>query len=434
MYLFRAPNSTYYTRICLPKSLRDNGFPFDLKISLLTKRRDEAVDRNFILVPQLRKLIDDAFQECDTSTFRNKVDELVNQVRDSFTLRDTARLPVRQVRTVSSLQPQATTNISVLAAIQPKIIITQQKALEEFIASKQHAKVRPLTIEQLNQRTAHFLSALTLDCISQITSADAVRFRDRLYQEGRSYKTNKDYLASCRQFFKWCKQMNYITKNPFQDITVQEQMKKKTQDEERERWSIKDLTKLFKSSEYQSKPEEFKWVTNIMLYHGLRPTEACQLRVADVRTKDGYQCFVVSEDGENQHVKTASSVRYVPIHSTLIDCGFLDYVAKCKSARCIQLFSYKPDGKWEDWSKRYCQQFGRLQTEIGMPAKARPTAYSFRHTFVDELKQAGVEESMVAQLVGHTHFSMTFGRYGKKYPLQKLAMTIEKLGFPPLIG
>ena len=67
MYLFRAPNSTYYTRICLPKSLRDNGFPFDLKISLLTKRRDEAVDRNFILVPQLRKLIDDAFQECDTS-------------------------------------------------------------------------------------------------------------------------------------------------------------------------------------------------------------------------------------------------------------------------------------------------------------------------------------------------------------------------------
>ncbi|HIF9402661.1 TPA: hypothetical protein ACX6RY_002635 [Photobacterium damselae] len=96
-----------------------------------------------------------------------------------------------------------------------------------------------------------------------------------------------------------------------------------------------------------------------MLYHGLRPAEACQLRVVNVRTKDGYQCFVVSEDGENQRVKTTSSIRYVPIHSALINQGFLDYLAKRKSARYIQLFSYKPEGKWEDWSKCYCQQFGR---------------------------------------------------------------------------
>lgn len=429
MYLFRAPNSTYYTRICLPKSLRDNGFPFDLKISLLTKRRDEAVDRNFILVPQLRKLIDDAFQECNPSTFRDNVDVLVNQVRDSFTLRDTVRLPVRQVRTVSSLSPSTTVNVVEPLAIKPKIIIPPKNALEEFIVSKQHAKVRPLTIEQLNQRTAHFLAPLTIDCASRITSADAVRFRDRLYKEGRSYKTNKDYLASCRQFFKWCKQMNYISENPFQEIVVQEQAKKKSQDEERERWSVKDLMKLFSSATYQAKPEEFKWVTNIMLYHGLRPAEACQLRVADICNKDGIECFVVSEDGEGQHIKTASSLRYIPIHPLLIEKGFLDYVTNRKAARCIQLFNYKPDGKWQDWSKRYCQQFGRLQTAIGMLAKARPTAYGFRHTFIDELKQKGIEESLVAQIVGHTHHSLTFGRYGKKYSMAKLSEVIELITF-----
>lgn len=82
-------------------------------------------------------------------------------------------------------------------------------------------------------------------------------------------------------------------------------------------------------------------------------------------------------------------------------------------------FSYKPDGKWEDRSKRYCQQFGRLQTAVGMPAKARPTAYGFRNTFIDELKQAGVEESMVAQLVGHIHSSMTFDSYRKNYSINK---------------
>lgn len=428
MYLFRAPNSTYYTRICLPKSLRDNGFPFDLKISLLTKRRDEAVERNFILVPPLRKLIDEAFLEGDAVSFRLKVDELVNHLRDSFTLRDTVRLPVRQVRTASSLQSQTVTMVA-SPATKTKTIITVKKAFAKFIISKQHAKVRPLTIEQLKQRTEHFLSNLTSRCVSQVTSADAVRFRDRLYQEGRSYKTNKDYLASCRQFFKWCKQMKYVTDNPFQDITVQEQAKKKSQDEERERWSIKDLVKLYRSAAFQSKPDEFKWITTIMLYHGLRPSETCQLRVADICNKEGIDCFLISEDGQDQHIKTASSLRYVPIHPLLIEKGFLDYVANRKTARCIQLFNYKADGKWQDWSKRYCQQFGRLQTAIGMPANARPTAYGFRHTFIDELKQKGIEESLVAQIVGHTHQSMTFGRYGKKYPMQKLAAVIKSVTF-----
>ncbi|MDD9156721.1 tyrosine-type recombinase/integrase [Aliivibrio sp. S4TY2] len=428
MYLFRAPNSTYYTRICLPKSLRDNGFPFDLKISLLTKRRDEAVERNFILVPQLRKLIDNAFQEYNPSTFRDNVDVLVNQVRDSFTLRDTVRLPVRQVRTASSLQSQTVTMIT-SPATKTKTIITVKKAFAKFIISKQHVKVRPLTIEQLKQRTEHFLSNLTSRCVSQVTSADAVRFRDRLYQEGRSYKTNKDYLASCRQFFKWCKQMKYVTDNPFQDITVQEQAKKKSQDEERERWSITDLVKLYRSTAFQSKPDEFRLITTIMLYQGLRPSEACQLRVADICNKEGIDCFLISEDGQDQHIKTASSLRYVPIHPLLIEKGFLDYVANRKAARCIQLFNYKPDGKWQDWSKRYCQQFGRLQAAIGMPANARLTAYSFRHTFIDELKQKEIEESLVAQIVSHTHQSMTFGRYGKKYPMQKLATVIRSVTF-----
>jgi len=55
MYLFRAPNCTYYTRICLPKELRDRGFPFDLKISLLSKYRGEAVTRNASLTLVVKK-------------------------------------------------------------------------------------------------------------------------------------------------------------------------------------------------------------------------------------------------------------------------------------------------------------------------------------------------------------------------------------------
>ena len=54
-YISRAPNNVYYTRICLAKSLRDKGFPFDIKVSLLTNDRAEAVIRNIDVAGTLKK-------------------------------------------------------------------------------------------------------------------------------------------------------------------------------------------------------------------------------------------------------------------------------------------------------------------------------------------------------------------------------------------
>ena len=429
MYLFRAPNSTYYTRICLPKSLRDKGFPFDLKISLLTKRRDEAVERNFILVPQIRSLIESASERLDANGFRRGVDETVNEIRQGFSLRDVSRLPTRIVRTESSLPKPILEQIT---THQPPSHISPKTALEGFIESKKASQITPLSVEQLNQRITHFLEGLDLSCISKSSSADAVRFRDRLYCEGRSYKTNKEYIAACRQFFKWCKQMEYVADNPFGDIDVKHQVKKKSKDEERPRWTMEELRKFYGSTAFQSQSEQFKWTTALMLYHGLRPSEACQLRVGDIRKENGIDCIVISEEGEHQHVKTSSSIRVVPIHPRLIEEGFLEYVSARQVSKCAQLFDYKPEGKWCDWSRSYRRLFGIVQTTLGMVPKARPTAYSFRHTFTDELKQKGIEESLVAQIVGHSHQSMTFGRYGKKYPVKTLLKAIKQVRFPKI--
>ena len=42
---------------------------------------------------------------------------------------------------------------------------------------------------------------------------------------------------------------------------------------------------------------------------------------------------------------------------------------------------------------------------------------SLRHTVADTLKQAGVEVSVISELLGHSHDkgSMTLSRYGKRY-------------------
>lgn len=57
MYLSKNASGTYYTRLPLPKVLRDRGLPFAIRTSLCTKARQLAVDRNLAVAARARALI-----------------------------------------------------------------------------------------------------------------------------------------------------------------------------------------------------------------------------------------------------------------------------------------------------------------------------------------------------------------------------------------
>ncbi|WP_133154108.1 site-specific integrase, partial [Vibrio kanaloae] len=203
-------------------------------------------------------------------------------------------------------------------------------------------------------------------------------------------------------------------------------------DEQRARWSLTDMKRFFQSPHFVEKDEEFQWISKILPLSGLRPAEACQLQITDIRQKNGIDYFSISVDEEGKYVKNANSIREVPIHHVLIDKGFLDYVEKVRAMGRKQLFSYKPQNQFDDWSKSYCSKIGKYQTAIGMKAGQRPTAYGFRHTFIDELKQQNVPEHVTAQIVGHANHSMTYGRYGKRLPIETLAEIVNQIDYMPL--
>lgn len=59
---------------------------------------------------------------------------------------------------------------------------------------------------------------------------------------------------------------------------------------------------------------------------GARLNEVAQLLVEDVQEVDGVWYFDISDEGENQkEVKNKASKRKVPVHSSLIYAGFLDF-------------------------------------------------------------------------------------------------------------
>ncbi|GAL09324.1 integrase [Vibrio astriarenae] len=155
----------------------------------------------------------------------------------------------------------------------------------------------------------------------------------------------------------------------------------------------------------------------------MRPSEACQLRVCDVLISNPIPSVSITDKAPNQRVKNKHAIRTVPIHPNLIELGFLDFVVGRKSG---QVFKFKPLGANLDWSKAYRCQFGRLQTKLGMKPHNRPTSYGFRHTFIDTLKQKGIDEIRVAEVVGHANHNMTYGRYGKRLNLSALLDTVRE--------
>jgi len=407
----------------LPKRLRDRGFPFDLKISLLTKSRSIAVIRNFDIAPALKKLINSVSLIANCEDFKRAVDQMVDVIRQNFETNAAVKeggcnkIPLRSQN--ANNMRHVDNNLK---------LITLADALAQFIESKSKEQIRPLTVQQLKQRAEHFINSTQLDTVAEITSAHGLIYRDLLLTEGRSYKSNKEYLAAVSQFFRWCTLMQYTAVNPFNEIKLSNHAVAGP-DSARQRWQPNELKQLFKSCAFKERSSELKWVTLLMLYHGLRPSEACQLLVKDITEHESVLCLRVSNEGTEQRVKNASSVRLVPLHPKMIELGFNHYVWALKDKHQIQLFSYRPDNENADWSRQYCQAFGRLQTKIGMKAGKRPTAYSFRHTFIDEMKQLEIDENIVAELVGHANNKVTFGRYGKKYKILLLKKHIDRIDY-----
>jgi hypothetical protein len=155
MYLYRAPNNVYFTRICLAKYLRDKGFPFDVKVSLLTRDRAEAVIRNIDVAGTLKKIIKSIDHKTRINDFIRYVDEVINHLRAQFDADDsditfniTQKPHSIPIRDTKLSEHRETT-----AVAQAKRVLALDEALTSFIISKQKSAIRSLSIKQLEHPT-----------------------------------------------------------------------------------------------------------------------------------------------------------------------------------------------------------------------------------------------------------------------------------------
>jgi len=145
-----------------------------------------------------------------------------------------------------------------------------------------------------------------------------------------------------------------------------------------------------------------------------------------------------SRSTSDKSLKTINSQRTIPIHSCLINLGFLDYVEALRSAGHTRVF---PELKFDE-TKGYGKAAGSwfneryLGNTLGIPRDGRRSFHSFRHNYATALGAAHLATSLKSDLMGHSRSkALVESRYDKGASMAQFKEAIDALVYPlPMIS
>lgn len=239
-------------------------------------------------------------------------------------------------------------------------------------------------------------------------------------------------IDAIRAVFSYAVRSDIIAANPAALMSIKNT--KRVKAKPRLPFENTDLETLFSQPLFheQARWEGRQWLPIIALYMGCRLEEIGQLLVADLKVLNGVSYFAITtlvdddEEDIEKSIKTESSQRNVPLHPILGQLGFNAYVERIRQAGHKRLF---PDitSKRRKVTSAYSSWFSRFKHDAGITSR-RKVFHSFRHTFKDACRAAGIPVDVHDALTGHARSSVGDG-YGLGYPLDRLAGEIGKVSY-----
>lgn len=60
----------------------------------------------------------------------------------------------------------------------------------------------------------------------------------------------------------------------------------------------------------------------------------------------------------------------------------------------------------------------------------KKTFHCFRHTMINDLRDVGVQDSLIKRIAGHEDSAVTFGVYGSRIPIKAIVEALRHLSLP----
>ncbi|TCP99584.1 site-specific recombinase XerD [Sphingomonas sp. PP-F2F-A104-K0414] len=178
------------------------------------------------------------------------------------------------------------------------------------------------------------------------------------------------------------------------------------------------------------------WTLLLAPFTGCRLDELGKLRPGNIKTYDGIPYIAIEPDrlrvrqeqeGPAKRMKTASAKRDIPLHSTLLEAGFLDMVAARRAEGTEWLFPELETNKYGSRTQRLSRVMNDFLDAIGL-SDPELVFYSFRHTGKRAVR-GKVAKEIVDLLFGHADGSVST-LYGRGAAMTVLRDAIEQIQYP----
>lgn len=307
------------------------------------------------------------------------------------------------IRAIQALTQSHTQNTS-SRNVQHSHIINVRDAVEKYkveIESKSIAKkTKQMTIKALN------------DLIEIIEPRTPVSELNDEFLEDAWYPARLEHVAqtTARRELTMIKGFtNYLSHRSRKYITHTISFSIPNEINQWKNFEREDLEAIFNDELLTSKNKEYLQIL-ILLYTGARISEVANLQTSDFSEKMGLNLLFI--DG----TKTNTSVRTIPIHDDLKKAGLLEYVEYCKKQKKENLFKVSKSVNGAGaWLSKF---FTAHKKSVGIIDKKK-VGHSFRHTLIDVLHNAQVNDKIQEDYVGHAHAKNVHNdHYTKPTPLQ----------------
>ena len=159
----------------------------------------------------------------------------------------------------------------------------------------------------------------------------------------------------------------------------------------------------------------FYWIGILGLHHGTRLQETSQLYISDIYPLNKIWVIDINDNTKDKKLKTPNSKRIIPLHQTLIDLGFLDYLHILEQNGKERLFHELTLGR-DGYTKNPSRFFNDYLRELGIKsATEKYDFHSLRHNCNNELIQKDVGVEYRNDYLGWGQTGMSKSVYGKPF-------------------
>lgn len=255
--------------------------------------------------------------------------------------------------------------------------------------------------------------------VQDVKRKDVQRWVNGLVQEeGKKAATVRRALSEVRGYWAYLMSIEIIPEDilPFEKLSLPKDGAKEAVRDERRAFTPEDVVALIRAAEAKG-DTQLADLIRLGMWTGARLEELCALKIASVHA--GY--FEVED------AKTAAGWRRVPIHPKLAPT-LACLIEASKKAKDEYVMAGLTPNKYMDRSNAIGKRFGRLKSDAKFGSQY--VFHSIRHTVATMFKSLRVEEAIAADILGHEHDRITYGRYGDATYWKTLVDVVGLLDYP----